>query len=154
MFVLLFFFSSRRRHTSCSLVTGVQTCSLPISTTSCSTAHSICRKWEVSSIFISRDGTSGCSTSRSASTIGASNKTRVFSSKKNLPRGLPPMRQYGHSHPKKNWHGPCFCKAPPCDSGYPAYMTFTFQGRRKHSSRSEEHTSELQSLMRISYAIF
>src|SRR6188768_2728658 len=28
----LFFFSSRRRHTSCRLVTGVQTCALPIST--------------------------------------------------------------------------------------------------------------------------
>src|SRR3546814_8088837 len=31
-FVLwLFFFSSRRRHTRCALVTGVQTCALPIS---------------------------------------------------------------------------------------------------------------------------
>src|SRR3546814_7071282 len=30
MFVL-FFFSSRRRHTSCALGTGVQTCALPIS---------------------------------------------------------------------------------------------------------------------------
>src|SRR3546814_1452805 len=29
----LFFFSSRRRHTSCALVTGVQTCALPISQT-------------------------------------------------------------------------------------------------------------------------
>src|SRR3546814_10360447 len=28
---LLFFFSSRRRHTICALVTGVQTCALPIS---------------------------------------------------------------------------------------------------------------------------
>src|SRR3546814_6010328 len=28
-----FFFSSRRRHTRCALVTGVQTCALPISTT-------------------------------------------------------------------------------------------------------------------------
>src|SRR3546814_2558677 len=27
----IFFFSSRRRHTSCALVTGVQTCALPIS---------------------------------------------------------------------------------------------------------------------------
>src|SRR3546814_7455824 len=27
-------------------------------------------------------------------------------------------------------------------------------GRPQHSSRSEEHTSELQSLMRISYAVF
>src|SRR3546814_15389636 len=31
MFVF-FFFSSRRRHTRCALVTGVQTCALPIST--------------------------------------------------------------------------------------------------------------------------
>src|SRR3546814_6179805 len=28
---LSFFFSSRRRHTRCALVTGVQTCALPIS---------------------------------------------------------------------------------------------------------------------------
>src|SRR3546814_8955071 len=28
---MLCFFSSRRRHTSCALVTGVQTCALPIS---------------------------------------------------------------------------------------------------------------------------
>src|SRR3546814_8097320 len=30
-FFFLFFFSSRRRHTRCALVTGVQTCALPIS---------------------------------------------------------------------------------------------------------------------------
>src|SRR3546814_609639 len=30
---VVFFFSSRRRHTRCALVTGVQTCALPISTT-------------------------------------------------------------------------------------------------------------------------
>src|SRR3546814_5065061 len=30
-FCLCFFFSSRRRHTRCALVTGVQTCALPIS---------------------------------------------------------------------------------------------------------------------------
>src|SRR3546814_1229775 len=29
--VFCFFFSSRRRHTRCALVTGVQTCALPIS---------------------------------------------------------------------------------------------------------------------------
>src|SRR3546814_6025396 len=27
---IIFFFTSRRRHTSCALVTGVQTCALPI----------------------------------------------------------------------------------------------------------------------------
>src|SRR3546814_6626014 len=33
LFIILvfFFFSSRRRHTRCALVTGVQTCALPIS---------------------------------------------------------------------------------------------------------------------------
>src|SRR3546814_8344008 len=30
MFLCFFFFSSRRRHTRCALVTGVQTCALPI----------------------------------------------------------------------------------------------------------------------------
>src|SRR3546814_1588997 len=30
MYDLFFFFSSRRRHTRCALVTGVQTCALPI----------------------------------------------------------------------------------------------------------------------------
>src|SRR3546814_7967104 len=30
LFVVVFFFSSRRRHTICALVTGVQTCALPI----------------------------------------------------------------------------------------------------------------------------
>src|SRR3546814_2169449 len=29
--MFVFFFSSRRRHTRCALVTGVQTCALPIS---------------------------------------------------------------------------------------------------------------------------
>src|SRR3546814_2195055 len=29
--IYFFFFSSRRRHTRCALVTGVQTCALPIS---------------------------------------------------------------------------------------------------------------------------
>src|SRR3546814_12405189 len=31
MLLSFFFFSSRRRHTRCALVTGVQTCALPIS---------------------------------------------------------------------------------------------------------------------------
>src|SRR3546814_6898711 len=31
MYFYVFFFSSRRRHTRCALVTGVQTCALPIS---------------------------------------------------------------------------------------------------------------------------
>src|SRR3546814_3208488 len=37
---VIFFFSSRRRHTRCALVTGVQTCVLPISTLPTGTAWS------------------------------------------------------------------------------------------------------------------
>src|SRR3546814_20450287 len=39
--LVLFFFSSRRRHTRCALVTGVQTCALPISSAwaACDTAN-------------------------------------------------------------------------------------------------------------------
>src|SRR3546814_9592661 len=39
-----FFFSSRRRHTRCALVTGVQTCALPISITTLSLATTSVRK--------------------------------------------------------------------------------------------------------------
>src|SRR3546814_18351176 len=49
MFLFLyFFFSSRRRHTRCLLVTGVQACALPISPARVSivpTFRSGCRKW-------------------------------------------------------------------------------------------------------------
>src|SRR3546814_11111797 len=36
---LFFFFSSRRRHTRCALVTGVQTCALPIWLVCCCVRH-------------------------------------------------------------------------------------------------------------------
>src|SRR3546814_12602082 len=36
---LFFFFSSRRRHTRCALVTGVQTCALPIWLVCCCVCH-------------------------------------------------------------------------------------------------------------------
>src|SRR3546814_7262441 len=48
-FRFFFFFSSRRRHTRCALVTGVQTCALPISA----------RRWQPSgdgAIGVGRDG--------------------------------------------------------------------------------------------------
>src|SRR3546814_4372104 len=48
----LFFFSSRRRHTRCALVTGVQTCALPISSHAefLKTAHPIGRYGEPAEI--------------------------------------------------------------------------------------------------------
>src|SRR3546814_6903905 len=40
---LFFFFSSRRRHTRCALVTGVQTCALPICCVSLLLCVVVCR---------------------------------------------------------------------------------------------------------------
>src|SRR3546814_1987449 len=40
--MLVFFFSSRRRHTRCALVTGVQTCALPI----CLQRHAVVERAE------------------------------------------------------------------------------------------------------------
>src|SRR3546814_1107267 len=42
---LLFFFSSRRRHTRCALVTGVQTCALPISVAAVAGVAVMLREW-------------------------------------------------------------------------------------------------------------
>src|SRR3546814_5051757 len=39
-----FFFSSRRRHTRCALVTGVQTCALPIYTCDAVSCHPGCHE--------------------------------------------------------------------------------------------------------------
>src|SRR3546814_5760791 len=57
-YVFLFFFSSRRRHTRCALVTGVQTCALPIS--------------PEQSAFIKKYTTSGRGGSSRTGTIGGS----------------------------------------------------------------------------------
>src|SRR3546814_10138197 len=81
----IFFFSSRRRHTRCALVTGVQTCALPISPESDRSPEA---------------GSSRCRHANAASPLAAD-----------------PLQS-------------------------------------DQLGRSEEHTSELQSLMRISYAVF
>src|SRR3546814_17264974 len=57
------------------------------------------------------------------------------------PRRSDPGRQPG-PHPP----------APPAPRGHP--RPIGARPRRPRRSRSEEHTSELQSLMRISYAVF
>src|SRR3546814_5854122 len=46
LFGFIFFFSSRRRHTRCALVTGVQTCALPISSSSESALPRLIAKME------------------------------------------------------------------------------------------------------------
>src|SRR3546814_5261734 len=104
--VVVFFFSSRRRHTRCALVTGVQTCALPI---------------------LDARNIPGCT----------------------------------YCHPQIASVGLTEAKAK--EAGYDVKVgNFPFIGNGKAIAlgevegfvRSEEHTSELQSLMCISYAVF
>src|SRR3546814_6149977 len=103
-----FFFASRRRHTRCALVTGVQTCALPISwrqrrkqnTSRIARPHSAIRTALLSF------------SSHRAFSAGVGSATTPF--------------------------------------GNDSATVMPSPG----ASRSEEHTSELQSLMRISYAVF
>src|SRR3546814_2360812 len=99
------FFSSRRRHTRCALVTGVQTCALPI--------LSLTSSWNVGpfslkSISAYRDLRSAFAVDSDQSPLNIQRTENAYN-----------QNQFSQE----------------------------FQ-------RSEEHTSELQSLMRISYAVF
>src|SRR3546814_4915632 len=119
----VFFFSSRRRHTRCALVTGVQTCALPI-----------------------------CGRHRGDARI---DRKRQF--------GADQGRKVGHQAARRRkgtgWVEVKMIGLPPIASKIsPSRMTFERSPSMRISSpcwkRSEEHTSELQSLMRISYAVF
>src|SRR3546814_682482 len=64
---MLFFFSSRRRHTRCALVTGVQTCALPISLSQMSAATTTARTSRVRIWSTDIDPASCCIASKSMS---------------------------------------------------------------------------------------
>src|SRR3546814_2088671 len=117
--VFSFFFSSRRRHTRCALVTGDQTCALPIS------SH---RPRE-------RSAPPGLRHTVAMAGRGQAVKTPV-------------------TQPPSPYRGLCAELFPDRRSrapgGSPAGPSLTCPP----GFRSEEHTSELQSLIRISYAVF
>src|SRR3546814_9351028 len=123
---MLFFFSSRRRHTSCALVTGVQTCALPIYAPK---DHGTIGRHEAPlDKFAAIVGIQKDHPPRQAQ--GAA----IEFGYDTLQRGPPPTR----SLPL------CKGKSQPFDHRIAA---------RNASQRSEEHTSELQTLMRIAYAV-
>src|SRR3546814_2979472 len=102
-----FFFSSRRRHTRCALVTGVQTCALPISRHR-RADRSLSRPWSI-------------------------------------------VEMAGGPAPGRD-----FSKGRPLDAAAIGGMRAARMevAAARQVERSEEQTSELQSLMRISYAVF
>src|SRR3546814_5460904 len=132
MFIFkLLFFSSRRRHTRCALVTGVQTCALPISqglpvaltiaTSRADTAHA------------------------TVSALHGAN-ARIYSSGDVI--GV----EVGGA--LKNVMAIACGISDGLGLGTNARAALITRGLAEMQRRSEEHTSELQSLMRISYAVF
>src|SRR3546814_5545813 len=100
-----FFFSSRRRHTRCALVTGVQTCALPI-------------------LQLHRRGTAAVRRDPLSRPAPARRPRRY--------RRRAEGAGAAHHPARKAAGGRCLAQC----------------------RQMEEHTSELQSLMRISYAVF
>src|SRR3546814_954683 len=129
MMFMFFFFSSRRRHTRCALVTGVQTCALPIfshignETTRCS----FCQKFY------------------NFPKVLQSSQEQGNYMKISIERGAL-LRTLGHiqSVVERRNTIPILANA----------MLVAENDSLKIIARSEEHTSELESLMRISYAVF
>src|SRR3546814_7028250 len=122
----LFFFSSRRRHTRCALVTGVQTCALPIFH---ERQHVGDRQQPDDVIAIGQP----------LAALGRRGDRSV--------RGVAHRALCGHR----------YSPAAPC-GGYNVLAdprtTVAWLDSSMPLPRSEEHTSELQSLMRLSYAVF
>src|SRR3546814_2257888 len=105
----MFFFSSRRRHTRCALVTGVQTCALPISP--------------------------GADALTTAEIV----KHAITKRAKSFPAGFEIAFPFDQTD---------FIKLSIEEVVKTLFEAIILV------VRSEEHTSELQSLMRISYAVF
>src|SRR3546814_5209566 len=128
-----FFFSSRRRHTRCALVTGVQTCALPICRPAATAAWRAGWRCALGSPCGCRDG------------VGSTDEWFVRAAR------LSHVAEQGHERlADRQRFGPLL--EP--DRAAAAVVACDRRDRLGVDDRSEEHTSELQSLMRISYAAF
>src|SRR3546814_5563105 len=136
MFLIIFFFfcfSIRKRHTVCALVTGVQTCALPFFT-------GFCLLSVIEELL-----------------VGASDDGVVDVVDEEAPRhggiaipgggvegGLRELDRRDVRHGVGGFDRDHFMIAEGSEG----------VSRERNEARSEEHTSELQSLMRNSYAVF
>src|SRR3546814_6255910 len=119
----MFFFSSRRRHTRCALVTGVQTCALPIYPFSATYAV-LAKAMDAKTLL------------QVQAVINAKKDKLTYDEARALAeRALDFKRERGRL---------------PSLTSQDAWERKMAEG----VARSEEHTSELQSLMRSSYAVF
>src|SRR3546814_1164429 len=121
------FFSSRRRHTRCALVTGVQTCALPIFLLM---AVLVARLgWQLPLVRDAERALYDARATAMAPHVGQDRRILLvtYNDETLFNTGI----------------------RSPLDRGILARALANID-----AMRSEEHTSELQSLMRISYAVF
>src|SRR3546814_3747704 len=141
----MFFFSSRRRHTRCALVTGVQTCALPIfyrlprlqrERIYHDIFHDLiaqedgCRGDHAELSVVCLDGHAVFLLPQSVASLNLSQFSSLFVLL--TVRGAMCLMRSAHPHTVRKARHPLALPV---------------------ANRSEEHTSELQSLMRISYAV-
>src|SRR3546814_6703133 len=122
-FYMIFFFSSRRLHTICALVTGVQTCALPISRLTSPP----------------RGATAPPRTIFLLGILGGVSRLQFDCA---FIGGFPDMYIVGFNGPPRSGKDTL------------AEMLANHMDKHQVTLRSEEQTSELQSLMRISYDVF
>src|SRR3546814_6660239 len=128
--VVCFFVASRRRHTRCALVTGVQTCALPIYAFGFGLEVGAALRWSGKSY----DNASNARRLDDYTLVDLRAEVALSSAVKLVARA-------------ENLF----------DEQYMTAFRYGSLGRSIYAGirgRSEEHTSELQSLMRISYAVF
>src|SRR3546814_8193812 len=121
MVVVCVFFSSRRRHTRCALVTGVQTCALPI----------LIDEGDVRlayRLFLGREPENEVVVRAFQGRASLEELRGEFLSSAEFQMVSAPYRE--------------------------KYYRLLLAQSDMSVERSEEHTSELKSLMRISYAVF
>src|SRR3546814_10793978 len=127
--LVFFFFSSRRRHTRCALVTGVQTCALPI--LACEWAQDGIRVNAIAPGYVRTPFVEG-----------------LIAQGKLDPKVICRRTPIGALLPPDDVATAMVFLASPLARSVTGTVVTVDGGR------SEEHTSELQSLMRISYAVF
>src|SRR3546814_8836027 len=137
IFFVLFFFSSRRRQTICALVTGVQTCAIPISS--------------IAEIVVTAQ-------KRVERLQDVPLAVNVATSDQLKEAGIQNVEALGTIVPGLNVSQPTGGAFIPSIRGISTVLNTSENPTALYVDgvlmRSEEHTSELQSLMRISYAVF
>src|SRR3546814_3662130 len=158
--MVVFFFSSRRRHTRCALVTGVQTCALPIFV---AVLHA--DLGEHAGHGVGADATVGAGDGAVAA-LGLEDLALALGGAAGEEAGARELLDaHGEAHvalagldrhdrraQRRGARGAGVGHVVDGDAGL-ADLLLQLLADPAARTRSEEHTSELQSLMRISYAV-